>query len=537
MLGKTINKYRIDAKLGEGGMGVVYKAWHIVLERPVALKMLHPALAQDEKLLQRFLVEGRALAKLVHPNIVTVFDLEEAEQNLIIIMEYVEGETLAAMLQPHAPLPLDLALPMMKQMLTAFGEAHKTGVIHRDIKPGNVMLTPQGQVKITDFGLAKVYSDRNLTQTASTGGTLFYMSPEQMQSFSKVDRRSDIYSIGMTFYEMLAGRLPFEKSENMYAVLKDIVESEFPSPDHFNLAAPKELSQIVMKALAKKPAQRYQSAEEMLAAITRFERGQAPTASLLPRLVPPLKTRTRRAPAYVALVILVLISGVVFFSPELRQRLFKVFADPELETLPAVNKPDSTSVSKTDSLTEKPVEKLNAEKLPLDDKIQKNEPKKPVVSKTRKESQAFEPLARAPGKLHVLVRPFGAIYIDEARVQEETDILFKTALAAGSHRLKLVHPQHGYWEEEVEIKPDSLHVINIDFNKKVKITVAAPAVSWAKIYVDNMDTGLQTTSEVEFRVGTHLIEVRREGYVFEGKKINFIAAGKAPLIFTPKARP
>jgi len=162
MIGKVINKYRLDAKLGEGGMGVVYKAWDTVLERPVALKMLHPLLAQDEKFLKRFRSEGRALAKLVHPNIVTVFDLEEAEENLIIIMEYVEGVTLAEELKQSRPLPFDAALPIIKQVLSALGHAHNVGVIHRDIKPGNVMLTLQKHVKITDFGLAKVYTEQSL---------------------------------------------------------------------------------------------------------------------------------------------------------------------------------------------------------------------------------------------------------------------------------------------------------------------------------------------------------------------------------------
>jgi serine/threonine protein kinase len=343
MVGKVINKYRIEAKLGEGGMGIVYKAWDTVLERTVALKMLHPTLAQDEKFLKRFRAEARALARLENPNIVAVFDLQETEFGLFIVMQYVEGATLAEKLQGTGPLPLEIALPIIKQLLTALNHAHQVGVIHRDIKPGNVMLTPQGLVKITDFGMAKIHAGISLTQSTSTGGTLFYMPPEQMQSLANVDQRSDIYSTGMTFYEMLAGRLPFEKHENIYTLPKIIVEGRFLPPDQYHPAVPKGLSNIVMKAIAKSPAKRYQSAEEMLEAITQFEAARAPTRTL--QLPKPRRVMKVGHLVIAFLSFLVLASlFFVFSSSDLPQRILNLFEKPTFAALSISTNPDGATV-------------------------------------------------------------------------------------------------------------------------------------------------------------------------------------------------
>lgn len=271
MIGKTVSHYEIVEQLGHGGMGIVYKARDTMLERAVALKMLHSSLAQDEVFLKRFRAEAKALAQLENPNIVTVFDLLEIEAGIFIVMQYVEGETLADKIARQGPIPFPEALAIFKQILDALEHAHQAGIIHRDIKPGNVIITPQGVVKVTDFGLAKVQQASIFTLSGITGGTLYYMPPEQIRNLALTDRRSDIYAAGMTLYEMLAGQLPFDKRADIYEISRVIVKKRFPPPTHYQPALPRRLAAMVMKAIAKEPEKRYQSAEEMRESLQQFE--------------------------------------------------------------------------------------------------------------------------------------------------------------------------------------------------------------------------------------------------------------------------
>ncbi len=629
MIGEVLNKYRLDAKLGEGGMGVVYKAWDTILERPVAVKMLHPMLAQDEKFLKRFRSEGRALAKLVHPNIVTVFDLEEAEKNLIIIMEYVEGVTLAEELKQSRPLPLDAALPIIKQVLIALGHAHEVGVIHRDIKPGNVMLTRQKHVKITDFGLAKVYSDQSLAQSTSTGGTLYYMPPEQLQSLARVDRRSDIYSIGMTFYEMLAGRLPFERGENIYTLPKIIVEGRFALPDRYNPAAPRELSKIAMKAIAKNPAKRYQSAEEMLAAITEFETERASTRTLALTGPPqPQKAgRGRRIIAFLSLLVLFLSAILILWSAE---RIRNFFDGPAWAALSISTNPvgatvfvnsDSIGVTPlndyaikagtfslrlkkqdyvvldttvviapgrdaTWSFSLKPITKVTPQQPesavvatpsgalritsqpPEADIFIDEQPRgktariikdlapgeQTVVLKKAgyqdysvsvtveagKEKLIDAALIRLKGKLRIVAKPFGAIYIDGEPQRGNAAEPFETELTAGPHLVRITHAADFFaeWETMIDIQPDSSQALSIDFTKSARIIVATDS-DFGAIYVDGVPTGFDTPHEITLRIGKHKIELRRPGYIWEDnpRTINFEEGVQEPLVFTLEQKP
>jgi serine/threonine protein kinase len=278
MIGSTINnKYRIDRELGRGGMGVVYEAHDTLLHRTVALKIMNPELAGRKDLLQRFLSEAQILVRLDDPRIVKVYDLQVMTPGFFIVMEYVKGLTLARKIKPletepeTIPLPYQEALPIFKQTLHAIEYAHQAGILHRDLKPSNIMLTPGSGVKVMDFGLAKNPQEVDLTQSQEVLGTPVYMPPEQIKGLKQTDRRSDIYALGMTFYEMLTGRWPFPAQENYFALLHVILNEEFPSPNRFNAAVPKALAKIVMKALEKKPERRFQTAGEMLAAIAKFE--------------------------------------------------------------------------------------------------------------------------------------------------------------------------------------------------------------------------------------------------------------------------
>ncbi len=293
--GQRIGPYEVKRVIATGGMGIVYEAMDTGLGRRVVLKMVKPDLAHDPMFMQRFRVEAQALAVLHHPHIVQVYALRDDFAQPFIVMEYVDGVTLVEYIKTCGPTPWTEALPLFKQLLKALGTAHDHGIIHRDLKPSNMMLTrdeeDQRIIKILDFGLAKrVDQDQTITRTQGTGGTLCYMSPEQILGLKHVDHRSDLFALGLTFYEVLAGCLPFDKSESTLAIMKTITEGKFTRLDRRNLAVPRRLAQIVMRALARDPSKRYQSAHEMLQALEALgqEAEAEQTEILTPAQVGPL---------------------------------------------------------------------------------------------------------------------------------------------------------------------------------------------------------------------------------------------------------
>jgi serine/threonine protein kinase/Flp pilus assembly protein TadD len=270
MIGQTISHYRILEKLGEGGMGIVYKAHDTTLDRTVALKFLPHYLTSDPAEKERFYHEAKAAAALTHQNIAVVYEIGEHDNQLFIAMECVEGETLRNVLIQaihESPLPMSKILDVAIQISDGLAAAHEKGIVHRDIKPENIILTPKGQAKITDFGLAKLKGATKLTKTGSTLGTAAYMSPEQARG-EDVDQRTDIFSLGVVVYEMLAGKLPF-RGEHTAALMYSIANEE-PAPlARFNEKVTDELQRIVSKALEKDRDDRYQHVDEMLADLRR----------------------------------------------------------------------------------------------------------------------------------------------------------------------------------------------------------------------------------------------------------------------------
>lgn len=260
-IGSEIDGFRLLDVLGRGGMGVVYRAEDVALSRDVALKLIDPQLAGDDAFLRRFRTEARALARIDSPYIVRIHALRQAGSLLFIVMEYVDGGTLA-----EGPRPLDLAAARRPALETmrALEHAHGVGVVHRDIKPNNLMVTRAGGIKVADFGLATV-RQRNAaaTVTQAVAGTLWYMSPEQVRGLATLDHRTDLYSLGMTIYEMLAGRLPFDRDRSEFAVMRTIVEETLPPLSHFRRDVPPALDAALTKALAKDPEARFASAAEM----------------------------------------------------------------------------------------------------------------------------------------------------------------------------------------------------------------------------------------------------------------------------------
>ena len=264
MIGKIISHYEIRSKLGAGGMGVVYKAHDTTLGRDVALKFLPADLTGDDAARARFIHEARAAAALEHPNICTVYEVGEADGAMFIAMPLVEGESLREMIA-SGPVAVDEAIGLALGVARGLSKAHASGIVHRDIKPGNVLLTTEGQAKIVDFGLAKLATQTRLTKTGMTVGTVSYMSPEQARG-DEVDNRTDVWALGAMLYEMLAGKLPFRGDADP-AVVYSILNEEPDPVTGIRREVPVALEDVVERALAKDPAKRYESVDEMIEAL------------------------------------------------------------------------------------------------------------------------------------------------------------------------------------------------------------------------------------------------------------------------------
>jgi serine/threonine protein kinase/formylglycine-generating enzyme required for sulfatase activity/dienelactone hydrolase len=261
-------KYRVQDEIGHGGMGIVYRAEDIKLGRAVALKFLPPELTQDKNARERFVQEARAAAALAHPNICTVYEVDDSGEHPFIAMEYVEGETLREKTR-RGPLPLGEMLALASQAAEGLEAAHRKGIIHRDIKSANIMVTDKGQAKIMDFGLAKLRGGSSLTKEGATIGTVAYMSPEQARG-EKVDHRTDIWSLGVVLYEMLSGELPF-RGERDVSLLYSIVHEEPQSLREKKPPVSPDLQRVIGRALEKDPGSRYQTAAEMSRDIARYQ--------------------------------------------------------------------------------------------------------------------------------------------------------------------------------------------------------------------------------------------------------------------------
>ncbi len=270
MLGRTVSHYRIIQELGEGGMGVVYKAEDINLKRMVALKFLPPELTRDKEAKARFIHEAQAASALDHPNICTIHEIGETEDGrMFICMACYDGETLRELISKR-PLDLGKAIDITMDVAKGLAQAHGRGIVHRDVKPENIFVTEDGRVKIVDFGLAKLAGRTKLTKNGMTAGTVAYMSPEQARG-QKVDRRTDIWALGVTLYEMVAGKAPFQGAYDE-AVVYSILNEEVEPVTGLRSGVPLELERIIAKCMEKDPAERYQTAEDLVADLRHLQK-------------------------------------------------------------------------------------------------------------------------------------------------------------------------------------------------------------------------------------------------------------------------
>jgi serine/threonine-protein kinase len=281
MIGQIIGNYKIEQKLGEGGMGEVFKGVDMMLEREVAIKFLRPELASQPQVVERFRSEAVTLAKLNHPNVATLFNFMRQGDSFIMVLEFVRGVALDNVIQQRGAIPVDQAVPIFCQVLDGIQHAHDFGIIHRDIKPANMMLTEKGTLKVLDFGIARILGTARMTRQGNIIGTIEYMSPEQVRGM-ETDARSDIYSLGMLLYEMLTGRCPFD-IQNEFELMKAQIEHYPMPPRQLNPAIPEVVEQAIWRSIQKDPAQRFQNASEFRAFL--LTAGFAATGRLEPLAV------------------------------------------------------------------------------------------------------------------------------------------------------------------------------------------------------------------------------------------------------------
>lgn len=336
MVGQLLGRYRVEEKIGEGGMGVVYRAQDTRLNRTVALKLIHPDLLRDEEARQRFLREAQAASAMEHPNICTIHSIEETDGQLFLVLEYLDGQTLKQLHNLHtdARRMLDIAV----QVTEGLAEAHRRFIVHRDIKSSNIMVTGRGLVKIMDFGLAKQVRRRartvsagaettEITDTGVTIGTTAYMSPEQTRG-RDVDERGDIFSLGVVLYEISTGRLPFTGATPV-EVMDAVLNKEPAPPTRLNPDLPLEFERTVLKSLRKEPGERYASAADMLVDLKSLRR-EVETGPRSARMAAPPGGAEARPAAWksallvlgaMVLLVAATIGGVLAFSGKRQQEI------------------------------------------------------------------------------------------------------------------------------------------------------------------------------------------------------------------------
>lgn len=514
LIGRDIDGYRVIEVLGRGGMGIVYKAEDVALDRFVALKVIDPALARDETFVRRFRTEARALASVQSLYIVNIHTLRQTDHGMYIVMEYVDGGTLADLIE-KGPMDWERAYPIIRQMLSGFEQAHGVGVIHRDIKPRNIMLSQDGVVKVTDFGLAKLRrGDRASTVTQGTAGTLFYMSPEQVKGVHDLDHRSDVYSIGMTIYEMLTGQLPFDREAGDFTIMRTIVENKLPPPTQFRSDLPAPISRFIMKALEKDPDKRYASAREFRHALDALHEAGSEIPAAKP--LQTLNRRWRAAAGAAAVLVVLLGTGYLLFggnSPDRGATAPRNSTSTTVAELPVGSAESEQAVESADpSIDEESGQSRGRESEaaqspagPDDDETASNmqlgsedEPELPVRPAT---------VSITAADAGVTIAVNGASHPGGATLR----------LSPGTHDVVFRHPHYG--ERRERITADAGERVDLTYYFTGSVSIPTPLMDngeegpWAAIWIDGKtESDWFTPKTIELGPGRHTISLTKTNY-------------------------
>jgi serine/threonine-protein kinase len=567
-------KFRIIQTVASGGTAVMFKAVQTSLDRCVAIKRLHQHLTNDENFTNRFILEAKAAASLDHENIVHVIDFGREGDGYQMVMEYVEGESLSDILQRWRPIKYDLALAVVRQICLGLEHAHAKGIVHRDIKPGNVMLTQFGRVKITDFGLAKL-TQANTSQTAANSilGTPLYMSPEQAFGES-VDHRSDLFSLGTVLYELLTGKQPFA-SENYMGVIQNIINRDIPSVQEINNEIPDEVDAIVAKSLAKSRENRFQTSREMretIEAYLGFERVNQATANLkilldkssttgvLPNEAfrkPRPKRKSKGGAAALAVFALVAAASVaVVFKPSLLDR----FRTPAGDASPTAAVQQATAGDQgaydfdlseligeeaaTDS-TPPAVDRTEAEATTeprSNADIARAFTPAPTTKQQPPEDPPAQPVEEKPkppppriGYLKIEAKPNAEIYVDGA-YQGDTPPAMSLKLRAGEHKIECRHPRYETYTEVLKIVNGELSSRNISMRKR-RGNVSLTTQEGAEVYVDGKLIGVTPLRKaIEMDSGPHMITLKKTGFFTWSSEVTVEPKKTLPLRITLSPR-
>jgi hypothetical protein len=547
IIGRVLDNYRIVQNIGRGGMGFVFKALNIKLNKIVALKMINPALAMNENFMHRFEAEAKTLAKLENPNIVRIYDLRVESDYCYIVMEYVEGITMGRLIKEKGAIPWPQAFKLFKQMLSAIEHAHKEEIIHRDIKPNNILITRQGLVKITDFGLAKNMAEFGVTQSATTGGTLFYMSPEQVKGLVYTDKRSDVYALGFTFYEMLTGKTPFEPEHTDFDIREAIIRKKFPPPHQLNNKIPLRLSRIVEKAIEKNPDDRFQSVSEFTKALLEFEKNEeakrkkaeaakrAEKAEIEQPVVeqaepvgqkiePVMEKKTtwfgRKSVAAVATLAGILVIAYFFFLQKP--------SDPFAETLPAATLAITSIPNRAmvfvneDSVGQTPLDKIAVKEGTVSVEIRKEN--------YFARDTSFSVAKDGNSKVHLQLQPAALVSFQIEPVDALLEINGQKIanrhwaglpLTVGQHQLRLTHPQY---QDTLRLNVEAIQGLN----ETIQLALNAPLESaqkdfgeltvrslpvGASIYIDGKYVNRTPFTMKNLSAGNYELSLRMEGFV------------------------
>jgi serine/threonine protein kinase len=573
--------FKVIQTVASGGTAVLFKAVQTSLDRVVAIKRLHQHLTDDENFTRRFILEAKAAASLDHENIVHVIDFGHEADCYQIVMEYVEGESLSDILERWRPIKHDLALAIVRQICLGLEHAHGKGIVHRDIKPGNVLLTQTGRVKITDFGLAKL-TQSNTSHTAANSilGTPLYMSPEQAFGES-VDNRSDLFSLGTVLYELLTGKQPFA-SENYMGVIQNIINKDIPNVRDQNNEIPDEIDAIVNKALSRNRENRFQSAREFREVIEQYlghERLSQATADLRILLEKPTTTqilsssrarkpRRRKSTSYgvTALVVFALIaagSAAVIYNPTLLDRFrqpggsgtatggpqqhqtattsgsfdFHLSDFIEDDTVAGANGTPDVSIQApsvgTDA-TEAPTPARSNENIARAFTPDQTPPKKVVEEKRVEPVEPATQRARI-GYLKIEARPSAEIYIDNV-YKGDTPPAMSVDLTAGEHKVECRHPRYENYTEVLRIINGELSRRNVTL-RKLMGGISFATQEGAEIYIDGRLVGVTPIRKpVELDAGPHMVTLKKAGFFTWSSEVTVESNRTLPIRITLSPR-